>query len=923
MKILNFLSDVAWAFKSIWANKRRSLAIGAGMVLGATIFASVFFYGTIINSIAVADIVENTEAEVMFYPTKTSSLTPTDLASLIQEESEIEDVIIMYGENEQRDTQNVYFEQNMQTIENFTSFRPHEIVFPKIVDESFTDSAIVNSIDIVVGENTLSSDGVLLSYQAYKEFNLQVGQTISFNYTLMKMEFTEYEHNISIVYQRTLNLTINGFYRTQEMSGPFTGYGGRSIIMSSAVFEKELIDVFVDNLLFSLPTKLDFNKLPVNDLGNLNDAIDRIIFRIEEKSNNALTGRNAIGFLIVMNQFMLVLMQIIDMVLYIPAIVLSLILINFGAELALQERKYEVSVLKAQGASPKQIRFQIFTEVIIIGIIGEVIGLFLGALGAASVISIYSFMNIDLVEFTRALSLLQIKTWTIIVTAIVTLGVLLITTAKKTNVFIQQEVALASTIDKEKEGWFKKIYGDVIFFFLGLIGVVLSITQAINPNISFGFGIQLVQFFSPLTLWYGSAGVASRISVKVPEKLDKILLKIFRDIGILIKGSLSRRDQSFPRITVLLCLSISLSVLSAVQGETGTYDLTRQAEFQIGGEMKLDIGYGSTLTKENFTGLEDKIDTVIPIYSAEFTIGQRLITVYGADLSLYRQHTFIHPDSMYKADTNTVFTSLSQNKTKNVIIGWRSAFFMEVNEERQEFNVMTPTGSNTTINIVGQFDHLPGGIMDSGSVSSFTCFTSKEFILEHAPETPIVSAIVNFKSNVDPEKENLSFEFINNFDFVSDAITFEDYYEQVKQAQGRNFGIPGLLTIAFLVSQITALIGVFIFMFMIINRRRKEFAILIAEGASRKQLILLVLSEILSMAFFATIFGTIIGGLLAFQFNGFFDLLSTSTMNRRLIFPPITLSFTVLGSFAVIILATLLPAIAASRIKVVEEMRVV
>ena len=78
---------------------------------------------------------------------------------------------------------------------------------------------------------------------------------------------------------------------------------------------------------------------------------------------------------------MIIFMQLIDTVMYIPAIVLSIILINLGAELALQERKFEISVLKAQGASPKQIRRMILSEVFIIAIIGEIIGIFLGILG--------------------------------------------------------------------------------------------------------------------------------------------------------------------------------------------------------------------------------------------------------------------------------------------------------------------------------------------------------------------------------------------------------------------------------------------------------------------------------------------------------------------------------------------------------------
>ena len=110
-------------------------------------------------------------------------------------------------------------------------------------------------------------------------------------------------------------------------------------------------------------------------------------------------------------------------------------------------------------------------------------------------------------------------------------------------------------------------------------------------------------------------------------------------------------------------------------------------------------------------------------------------------------------------------------------------------------------------------------------------------------------------------------------------------------------------------------------MFMIINKRRKEFAILIAEGTSKKQLIKLVLCEIMSLAIFSTLFGFVIGFLSAYQFNSFFDVFDLTTFNRLLHIPVTSLIITVISSFIVIILSALIPEISASRINVIEEMR--
>ncbi|MCK5408978.1 MAG: ABC transporter permease, partial [Candidatus Heimdallarchaeota archaeon] len=302
--------------------------------------------------------------------------------------------------------------------------------------------------------------------------------------------------------------------------------------------------------MFRIASKLNLEEFPLSDLMDLNDAIEQVIRRIEQKY--ALEGNSLISGQLFSFLGMITIMQLLDTILYIPAIVLSIILISLGAELALQERKFEVSVLKAQGASPKQIRRMIFTEVFLIAIIGEIIGLFLGMLGAAMVLSTYRFMVIDFQTFASAFSSLNISVWSVIVTVIITFGILFMTTRKKTNTFIKQEVAVAKTIEKQKKGWFKTIYGDLIFFALGLIGVILTVIEDTNPAVSYNFVVELLQFFTPILLWYGGASVVSRLSTKVPERLDKVLVRVFKDIGSLLKGSLSRRHQNFPRMTVLI-----------------------------------------------------------------------------------------------------------------------------------------------------------------------------------------------------------------------------------------------------------------------------------------------------------------------------------------------------------------------------------
>ncbi len=924
MKITNIFSTLGLSFRSIFSNKRRSISIGAGMVLGAAIFSSIFFYGSMINSITVQDIVNNTEAEIAFSPiSAVSEYTPEQFAYKITEEVEIEDSIVMYGGMQELDDHfEVFYDSQITPEVNFTEYSgvqyANPFYMPFIIDDDFINSSIVNSVNMVAGDNDLSGNNCLLSIDQYKTLGIQLDDTLPFNFTLYKRDYSGGFDNTEILETYSLNLTIKGFFRNSLL------LEDHYLLMGSHNLPSGIITNMTSYQMFRIASKLNLEEFPLSDLMDLNNAIEQVIRRIEQ--NYDLEGNNLISGQLFAFIGMITIMQLLDTILYIPAIVLSIILINLGAELALQERKFEVSVLKAQGASPKQIRRMIFTEVFLIAIIGEIIGLFLGMLGAAMVLSTYRFMVIDFQTFALALTSLNITTWSIIVTVIITFGILFITTRKKTNAFIKQEVAVAKTIEKQKKGWFKTIYGDVIFFVLGLIGVILTVVEDTNPAVSYSFVVELLQFFTPILLWYGGAAVVSRLSTKVPEKLDKVLVKVFKDIGSLLKGSLSRRHQNFPRMTVLICLSVSLSVFAAIQGETGTAEIPRHADYYIGGDMRIDVlGYYQDLSITNFTGFEDKIESVIPIYYTPLQSGADMVHCYGANLTQYGEEALWHRDSIIDyPNWEKGLDTIQANPLRNVGIGLESARYLEIDED-PVFKLDIFNSSEIEVEATIVIDHAPGGVKDEfAGFAGYAILVDREFILNYAPFThTIVRAIINLKPGVDSIEENLSFQFNTKFDWIVDAQSYEEEIEFIEGREGLRFGFPGLLTINFIIAIVAIVMGITIFMFMIINQRKKEFAILIAEGASKKQLVKLVLTEVLSMAIFATGFGTLIGFLFGYQINSFFDTFSVTTFDRYLIIPPILLTTTIVGAFLVILLATLVPALIAAKTNVVEEMRTV
>ena len=926
MKKIDLFSYIGYAFHSILTHKRRNLSIGAGIILGAAIFSSIFFYGSLVNTIAVQDIINDIEAEVIFYPNKEANITetPSELAESVIANKEFLDTTIFFGENPSGD---VFYLTGMYLLENesspITYFPWGENFIPNIFDSADEEGDIIQHIKLVRGELDFNNGGCLLSDEISRKYGVSISETLKFNMTIGELFIHPNGYTLTTIYYSLINLTVSGFYQSDL-------FRDESVIFSSNDSSQETMNRLTEYELYRILTRLDYSELPVNDIQELNREIDRLIERVEIQNSGKLLGTNIISSWLGENQMRIIVMQLIDTILYIPAIFLSLILTISGTELSLQERKKEVASLKAQGASPKQIKKIIYTEVIIIGMFASIIGIVLGTLISSIVLSISRFMTIDFSTFGEAFRTIKITPLSILGTILISLGISLITTSIKTKTFIAQEVVEGKTIEKKKPNLLKRIYGDYIIFIIGLIGVILNFVQDLNPEIAFGFSTVLVQFLSPVFLWFGAAFIASRVATKIPEILDRFIIRIFKDIGMLIKGSLSRRNQHFPRITVLLCLSISLSVLAAIQGHTGDIALDRQAEYITGGDLKVEIYTSSlSLSEANFTGFEDQIESVVPIYYAnlKFSISStyyRTAHCYGTNISLYKENADWHKDSIVNYnDWRVGLSQLEANPTGTIAVDKEAQEIIEVTQN----STLHFASRNSYLPAVYAdakviFDHIPA-IENSAIYSSdINVLADTEFLLTNfLNDTRLIRAIINLKPESVSTASDLQTELLESFDWINEVYTYEDVLKEVEDSQGRFYGIPGLLSIDYIISLSAILIGISIFMFIIINKRRKEFAILMAEGTSKKQLIKLVLCEIISIALFSTLFGFVIGFLSAYQFNSFFDVFDIATFNRLLQIPVTSLVVTLISSFVVIILATLIPAISASRINVVEEMR--
>jgi len=163
---------------------------------------------------------------------------------------------------------------------------------------------------------------------------------------------------------------------------------------------------------------------------------------------------------------------------------------------------------------------------------------------------------------------------------------------------------------------------------------------------------------------------------------------------------------------------------------------------------------------------------------------------------------------------------------------------------------------------------------------------------------------------------------IESNDSVTGVSDLTSAREAVERNGGLIFGTPGLLSLQFVVAAIGSVASAFVFLSLVLSQRKKEMAILQAIGASPRQVMRLVLFEILAIVIASMLLGLVLGAGVAQSFNGFFSIFgfifqifggASTVIERELIWPWIDLVMVSIAVLVAVILALTLTTARALR----------
>ncbi|MHA1543103.1 MAG: ABC transporter permease [Candidatus Hodarchaeales archaeon] len=629
----------------------------------------------------------------------------------------------------------------------------------------------------------------------------------------------------------------------------------------------------------------------------MNSQINALINDFE--ANPDLIGENMVESKLLPFQLLSIFIFFFDGLLTIPVAILSIYLLSFGIDLSLHERRYEVGIYKTQGASPKQIKRKILSEALLLAGLGLIAGYAVAIFGAWGIGTATGFMRWD---WDYALSkfpdFIVIDNTALFVVGGLIVIILIVMVNGKANKFIEMEISetVRRTEDSEKGNFLKRNSLDILFFVLGAFTLALIFLQKFGISIDLGPLGAVLALIGPILFWIGGAAVVARLAIWIPSKTDPIVKRIgfLKDVSILIKGNIFRKSGDIPRLSLIIALTVSFSVLAAVQGTTGQIHQERLITYDIGADMVVNTGSNLSSTLISSINAANGVEDVMAVTTSAGIIRNDPISIYSIDSTKYGSIGKWQVDSISASgNKDQMLSDLSENSETGCLVGDSvlSQYSLSTGDKIR-LAILLSSWNGTFLNygyveqnltIYGAFHHTPGGIGSSA------------VIIDHAVINTLgnMTEILGFLGFTEPEYTGPKVVYASKFLVrvsensdvldVKDILLANDYVITIKTLHGEidksyeikqmDFGIPGLLTADFIISLLTATLATFIFMSILMEKRKKEFAILRSYGASDGQIYKIVFSETIVLLLTSVIWGLLIGLGLSVLFNPYFEMM--------------------------------------------------
>ena len=562
--------------------------------------------------------------------------------------------------------------------------------------------------------------------------------------------------------------------------------------------------------------------------------------------------------------------------------------------ITIAQRMREFATLRTLGASRRQVLWSVVIEAFVIGIVGSVIGLFLG-LGLAKLLNaLFVAIGINLPHGATVFSTRTIVV-SLLVGTLVTLVASIRPARRATRVPPIAAVREGSVLPPSR--WAK--YGAVT----SLVVLVAAIAAVSLGALASGIPTGLRLLVLGLGVFFLFIGVSMN-AAKVVRPLANVLGAPARSIGgapgILARDNAMRNPARTASTASALMIGLALVTFVAIFGA----GLRSSFEDAVN---KLFVGdYALTAT-----------NTFTPIDAAA---GQALVGKPGVqDVSAIRA------GSARYLKTNGDLTAVQPNLNKTVSMDWTQGdnsvpgklgmdgFFASKNYVKDHHlslgspvTLEFPTGKKATVKLKGAWDEPKGG-------SPFAHITISTALFDkYTPRPRDEMVLMNTPGGVNDANTTKLEGYVQGF---ADAKV--QTHEEFKS----NFEAPinkllNLLYALLALSVIVSLVGIINTLVLTVYERTREIGMLRAVGMTRRQVRAMIRYESIVTSLMGAVLGMVVGLFLA-------ALITHALSSSGIVFavPWIQIVYFVLAAILVGILAAVAPARRAARLNVLRALQ--
>jgi ABC-type lipoprotein release transport system permease subunit len=823
------------------------------------------------------------------------------------------------------------------------------------------------TVDDYTGDMNIVEDGVVLQGYQADEIGVDVGDTVYLEYTNSWFNGTDFQNETHY-----RNLTVSGIIDIQISEGfqitddfefsetefrldhSFFNIADRSELVTALNISTGMIalppdpfgGIFSDDSLYfanyTFYVWVDRDKFIV--IGDVDKTRGNYV-RMERALGNSLAsiGMSEDDYSIEPEQVLLIIEAFnISIMLFrmgvlavsLPAIALGIYLSLISIEVGMTRRRRELGILKARGATSRQLFWLLFTESIILGVIAGIIGLILGIF----VSQIFLMLTPVASYFVENIYGIYISLWTILVAVIFSTVMIMIASYRPTKrIAGQPGVTMIRTRAEDELSMPYRATWDIIFIGLAIFTFSLMlILRFVEPEGLFAFLciLDLVLIvMTPLSAFFFIIGVTrllTRGTTKIYDKMSRAVKFITKDMWYIVNRNIVRNPRRTSNICLLIAIGLAFGLVVSTYMETQYKYEERIIVGRIGGDLAVDVAWGTNLSfADNLTGV-DGVQLLTPVVSLYTTTGENL---YAFNSSAYYQ--IVQPEQVFFSEGDARQTIEMLKTEDNVLINEQMAKnqYLEVGDEYTtgvyaSFSISNP--EYHTFSIVGKVKMLPG---------------LSDFIPIFVSSTNIYVDIDNFDIGTFGNGSSASLKFLikvadgyehtavaNDIKEISPSVISVSVLDEELQSLQQN-PIEGalynaLMLIYFFVILIITF-GLGLVVYVTIVEREHELAGFIARGASTKQVSAMLFGEGLTVMLVGLTIGILTGlfaafminELISFIFSGLFGAVGFEVAIERVFEVSwLSLALVVITSLALIV-ASFAATIRVRRINVAKALR--